>query len=644
MKQKLMSLRVRILLPVIAMTLFVVILLTILFSRAFISMILRQQNEVNAVGFDTVIQTIPPLIRTSISEVRHMMADERVASYARFDYDSLAEMLHGRKDCRDYLRSEIMRYDSIYGVLVMRTDGSLFGVLPDGNLFYDRPEENPLPEDMKTQILNAPHGQTVWAGPLEGSVIYGFENEKMPRSLMIAAWKSVSVNYGECYAMMLMDEAVFDGLFAALQDEQSSWHLFTADRTEIYHTGGNACGNAEQLISGSNSGTVFRDEDGLPVCTFSVKMDSPSWTVVRKVSMESYEKVVSSVRGTVAVFGAAVLLFTLAAYLLWLKRFMRQYDSLQNGIIRIGQGDLESETFEPTSIAEFKQMQREINRTRLALTEQMDTIRRMEREQAEQEHRKKEQERIAQELSMAREIQANTLPSIFPPFPDRKAFSLYASMTPAKEVGGDFYDFFLIDNDHLALVIADVSGKGIPAALFMMVSKTLIQNQLMTGCDPATALERVNRQLCERNSSQMFVTVWVAVLDLITGKALVCNAGHEHPAVRRAGGDFELLKYKHGILVGISKKAKYQNREFELHPGDCLFVYTDGVPEANDGNMAMFGEERLLAALNACPDGSPEEILRKVKNAVDTFVGDAEQFDDLTMMCLQYRGAQAENS
>ena len=258
----------------------------------------------------------------------------------------------------------------------------------------------------------------------------------------------------------------------------------------------------------------------------------------------------------------------------------------------------------------------------------------------EQENRKKEQVRIMKELQMARELQSSALPRTFPPFPERTEFDLYASMTPAKEVGGDFYDFFLIDDDHLGLVIADVSGKGIPAALFMMVSKTLIKNELMAGLDPATALTKVNLQLSERNSTCMFVTVWAAVLEISTGKGLACNAGHEDPGLRRSGEDYELLKYKHGVLIGFNDKAKYGNREFELHPGDALFVYTDGVPEATDGNGEMFGTERLLRALNSSADNNPGETLRRVRNAVDTFVGDAEQFDDMTMLTLEYRGPQ----
>ena len=248
---------------------------------------------------------------------------------------------------------------------------------------------------------------------------------------------------------------------------------------------------------------------------------------------------------------------------------------------------------------------------------------------------RKEQERIAYELYTAREIQANSLPQAFPAFPDRSEFDLFASMTPAKEVGGDFYDFFMIDSDHLALVIADVTDKGIPAALFMMASKTLIRNELMTGCDPATALERVNLRLCERNRSGMFVTVWLAVLEISTGKGMACNAGHEHPGIRRAGGEFELLRYPHSMFVGGLKRAKYQNREFELRSGDCVFVYTDGVTEAANAAEDMFGEERLVDALNQDKDAGPEELVQIVKESVSKFSGDAPQFDDITMLCCR---------
>ena len=639
MKQKMKSLQLRILLPVIAIALFVIILLTTVFSRAYIGMILQQENEVNAVGFETVTQAITPLIDTSVSEVRKITADERVTSYLRLHYASVKNLVHARIKCRDYLASEIDRHEAIFGLLFMRENGSLFGVLPEWNFFQDDAEANPLPEEIKAQIMNAPLGQTVWVGPLSASVIYGYENDHNRQNVTIGVLKSTNVSYGECYSLLVMSGSVFADQFTVLQDGKSSWHIFTEDRTEIYHTGQDeACLDPNLLISNSNNGTLLRDENGTPFCTFSKRMDSPAWTLVRRVSMESYEQVVNRVRNAVWILAGLVLLFALVIYRLWLKRFMRQFNSLQNGIVSMGHGNLDNVEFVPTSISEFETMQQEITRTCGALGQQMDTIRQMEREQAEQENAKKEQERIEKELIMAREIQANALPNDFPAFPERREFDLFASMTPAKEVGGDFYDFFLIDSDHLALVIADVSGKGIPAALFMMVSKTLIQNQLMTGCDPATAMERVNLQLCERNSSMMFITVWTAVLEISTGKGLACNAGHEHPALRTADGRFELVRYIHAPFAGVNRKARYQNREFELHPGDSIFVYTDGVPEATDGSGKMFGEERLEKTLNLCANRSPEEILRTVKNAVDTFVGDAEQFDDLTMMCLEYKG------
>jgi len=632
-KQKLKSLRFRMVLPVVAMTLFVVILLTTLFSRAYTGMILKQEQEVNTVGFETVSHSLPPLIETSISRVRGILSDERVVACIKQLDSSAAEKIHARIRCRDYLRGEVTREDDgIFGLLFMRKDGSLFGALPEGNIFLDDPEANPLPEEMKKQILNAPHGQTVWTGPVSGEDIYGFRNAKTPDRIMIAAWKSVNVSYGECYAMVLMDETVFDGLFTSLEDGNSSWHLFTEDRTEIYHTGHDHGEGPEtdRLISESNSGEILRDDEGRLFSAFSMTMESPAWTLVREVSMEKYEQVIRGVRGSVALLAGIVFLIALAIYELWLKKFMQQFRILLKGITRMGQSDSEPITTKPSSITEFETMQTEINRTSLALNDQMDTIREMTAEK----------ERVNTEMNLARNIQASALPSRFPAFPDRGEFDLYASMTPAREVGGDFYDFFLIDDDHLALVIADVSGKGIPAALFMMTAKSLIRDQLMAGRDPAGALERVNAQLSEGNDSMMFVTVWLAVLEISTGRGTACNAGHEKPAIRRAGGDYELLEYAHDRFVGPLKKASYHNRAFEMHTGDRIFVYTDGVPEAINTAGQMFGEERLAETLNQIPDADPEKLIRHVHEAVDRFAGEAEQFDDITMLCFQYRGIQ----
>ena len=253
-----------------------------------------------------------------------------------------------------------------------------------------------------------------------------------------------------------------------------------------------------------------------------------------------------------------------------------------------------------------------------------------------------ERERISTELSLANRIQASMLPSIFPPFPDRSEFDLYALMDPAREVGGDFYDFFLIDEDHLGMVIADVSGKGIPAALFMMASKIILQSYAMLGKSPAEILTRTNDTICANNEGEMFVTAWVGVLELSTGRLTAANAGHEYPAIRKPEGEFELLKDKHGFVIGGMGGVVYKEYALQLEKGSKLFLYTDGVPEAMGGDSAleMFGTGRMLDALNKAPEASPEQIITQVRGAMEGFVRDAEQFDDITMLCVEYKGKE----
>ena len=249
-----------------------------------------------------------------------------------------------------------------------------------------------------------------------------------------------------------------------------------------------------------------------------------------------------------------------------------------------------------------------------------------------------EKERIHAELELASNIQLSALPSTFPAFPERTEFDIYATMNPAKEVGGDFYDFFLIDDDHLALVIADVSGKGVPAALFMMSSKMLISNYASISEDPAVILDAVNSHIFDQNKDRMFVTVWLGILEISTGKMSCTNAGHEYPAIKRANGKFEMIRDKHGLVVGVKKNVTYKRYELQLQKGDILFVYTDGVPEAMNAEEVLFGEDRTIEALNSASDEGLDVLLRTVKNVVDEFVGDAPQFDDLTMLALKYSG------
>ena len=247
-----------------------------------------------------------------------------------------------------------------------------------------------------------------------------------------------------------------------------------------------------------------------------------------------------------------------------------------------------------------------------------------------------ENERIRSELAMASRIQSAMLPGIFPAFPERKEFDIYASMDPVRGVGGDFFDFFFIDRDHLCLLIADVSGKGIPAALFMMASKIILADNAKSGKSPAQILQDTNEAICANNPEEMFVTVWLGILDISTGLLTTANAGHEYPALMHADGQFELFRDRHGLVVGGMPGVKYHEHSLQMYPGSKLFVYTDGVPEATDAENALFGTTRMLEALNAHANESPKQILHGVRQAVNEFVSDMEQFDDLTMMCLEY--------
>ena len=249
-----------------------------------------------------------------------------------------------------------------------------------------------------------------------------------------------------------------------------------------------------------------------------------------------------------------------------------------------------------------------------------------------------EKERVNTELALAKRIQTDMLPSKFPAFPDRTEFDIYASMTPAKEVGGDFYDFFFVGDNQLAIVIADVSGKGVPAAMFMMMVKTMIQNRLIDNIDVAKALEDINNAICSNNRERMFVTVWLGILDIKTGILEAVNAGHEYPIVKEPGRPFEILKDKHGFIIGGKKKMQYTGYQIIMKPGSKLFVYTDGVPEAMNEAGELFDMERTLQAVNGAADLKPEEILANVSEEVRSYVGSAEQFDDLTMLCIEYFG------
>ena len=251
----------------------------------------------------------------------------------------------------------------------------------------------------------------------------------------------------------------------------------------------------------------------------------------------------------------------------------------------------------------------------------------------------KENQRISSELAMAQRIQKAMLPNVFPAFPERPEIDIYASMDPMRKVGRDFYDFFFVDEDHLCLVIADVSGKGMPAALFMMASKIVLLDSAKTGNSPARILEDANAAICANNKEDMFVTAWVGILELSTGKLTAASAGHEYPVLLGPTERFELLKDKHGLVLGVSSEETYEEYTLQLIPGAKVFVYTDGVTESTSREDELFGKKRLLEALNRNPSGNPKQVLQEVREAVNAFVQNAEQADDLTMMRVEYRGS-----
>jgi len=346
-------------------------------------------------------------------------------------------------------------------------------------------------------------------------------------------------------------------------------------------------------------------------------------------AMETYRKKLGYSRQTILVLLIVITVLGIIWALAMAKRIVRPLNAMAERISALGGRDLQFMMEDTYRTGDEIQVLAEGFADLSARTlKYVDEVQRVTAEK----------ERIGTELSMATAIQASQLPKLFPPFPSRPEFDIYASMTPAKEVGGDFYDFFLIDPDHIALVMADVSGKGVPAALFMMISRVLIKSHLQNGQDLGEALANVNNRLCEGNEMDLFVTVWAAVVEISTGRGTAVNAGHEHPALRRAGGRYELITYRHSLALAAMDGLPFKAHDFELNPGDSLFVYTDGVAEATNARNELFGTDRMLDALNSDPGAAPRDVLSNVMDGISRFVDGAEQFDDITMLSFQYNG------
>ena len=359
-----------------------------------------------------------------------------------------------------------------------------------------------------------------------------------------------------------------------------------------------------------------------------------SYSEIEKEAVETYREKSAGSNTAIVILMATLLVLTGAIALLMGRKIVQPLNTITSRISQLREGDLEFRMEDAYRTGDEIEVLAESFATLSHKTvEYVDHVRSVTAEK----------ERIGTELEMATRIQTAMLPHVFPAFPGRTEFDICASMDPAREVGGDFYDFFLIDEDHLCMVMADVSGKGVPAALFMMACKIILQSVAMLGSSPAEILTKTNEAICSNNQEEMFITVWLGILEISTGRLTAANAGHEYPVIMEAGGRFEIYRDKHGLVIGAMDGVKYKEYELLLRPGAKLFVYTDGVPEAADANKEMFGLTRMVTALNKVRDGSPEEILAGVSRDVNRFVMDAEQFDDLTMLCMEYRGNEEDD-
>ena len=340
MKRLFRSLRFHILLPVFVLTLLLAAVLTVLITRTYTGVIIRQESEKNAARFETMTRELEQTVEEAMGGVRGVILRDSVAAYARHTFQTDAELVRARMNCRDVLREEINRQSAVYGLLFMRGDGSLFGALPVSNVFRDDPAQSMLPEAARRQVLSVPSGKTSWIGPLSGPEVYGFESSKLPKSVMISAWRNSSVQSGECFTLMLMDDAVFEKALILPDDDQGVIHLFTAEGAEFFRRGGESGLDPSMLLSPESNGKILKNERNESWCVFTMPVASSGWILAREVPMAEHEQMVRRLQTLVFSAAGVLLALGLMFYLLWLRRFMRSFNQLKEGITRVGRGEL----------------------------------------------------------------------------------------------------------------------------------------------------------------------------------------------------------------------------------------------------------------------------------------------------------------
>lgn len=409
------------------------------------------------------------------------------------------------------------------------------------------------------------------------------------------------------------------------------------------------------LILGHPSGKFQTTIDGMQVYVFWSNLKITDWTFLMVLPVKSIlepsvsassniDKVGNSVNAQTYVEIRNIMLYLLGTFLVILlvsicfiiffsRSLTAPIEQLKSEIACIGRGELDYQS-DVHSGDEIEALARTFESMTQELKEHVASLGKISADK----------ERIATELNVATQIQTAMLPCIFPAYPNRTDFDIYARMIPAKEVGGDFYDFFLIDEKTLGVVIADVSGKGVPAALFMVIAKTLIKNQTQQGKSPADVFRDVNNQLCENNEAAMFVTAFLAVLDLQTGEMRYVNAGHNPPLIRHREEPFQWIQTKPSLVLAGLENVSYRENRIQMNPGDLLFLYTDGVTEAMDNEKQQYTGKRLIHLLNEWRDSGPETLSTELLKSVHQFTAGAEQSDDITILALEYRGFSAAES
>ena len=415
------------------------------------------------------------------------------------------------------------------------------------------------------------------------------------------------------------------GSFTLLLNVQQDYVISSADK---YNKNNIALGAPLKEIQwyspNLKNGETFTYQ-GVKYISFIKQLNNGMTLLVNVPEKELLNGILQNIYITFLILVLICILISIAIYMVLQANITNPINKLMNATYEIGQGNLDKKIYIDNP-KEFSKLATTFNEMTDDIKDYIENLNKINQEK----------QKIKSELTIARNIQYSVVPKNF--YTERKEFDIFATMETAKEVGGDFYDFFFIDNDHLMFLIADVSGKGIPAALFMMISKTLIKNIAKEGYTPNEMIKKINNQICENNKQDYFVTMLAGIININTGKTSFINAGHNPPLIKKANGNFEYLTIPPNLVLGIKNDLEYKIQETTFEQGDTIFLYTDGVTEAVNNKEELYGENRLQECLNKTGELSLNDTLITIKDDINEFVGETEQSDDITMLVFKYNG------